>query len=87
MSNDLQTLRKKIDSIDEKLLELIGDRIKLMEEIGKIKKQLQLPVHDPSREKEKIEIINLQAKKSGIPAELVNKIWKDFFEISDEVQK
>ena len=43
--------RDEIDSIDSQLLSIFNRRASLALEIGKIKKTLNLPVYDPSREK------------------------------------
>lgn len=43
--------REEIDQLDSKLLSIFNRRASLALEIGRIKKILQLPVYDPSREK------------------------------------
>lgn len=43
--------REEIDRLDSELLAIFNRRASLALEIGKIKKQLSLPVYDPSREK------------------------------------
>ena len=44
--------RKRIDEIDLQLAELLCERSSCVIEIGKIKRQHDLPVYDPEREKE-----------------------------------
>jgi len=43
--------REEIDSLDSQLLAIFNRRAALALEIGRIKKILDLPVYDPSREK------------------------------------
>jgi chorismate mutase len=43
--------REEIDSLDSQLLAIFNRRASLALEIGRIKKVLDLPVYDPSREK------------------------------------
>ena len=43
--------REEIDSIDSQLLTIFNRRASLALEIGRIKKILDLPIYDPSREK------------------------------------
>jgi len=43
--------REEIDQLDSQLLSIFNRRASLALEIGRIKKILQLPVYDPSREK------------------------------------
>ncbi len=49
---DIQELRKNIDEIDTKIVELICERMKTAAEIGKYKRERNLPVYDASRERE-----------------------------------
>ena len=44
--------RKRIDEIDAQLAELLSERSRCVIEIGRIKRQQQLPVYDPERERE-----------------------------------
>jgi len=43
--------REEIDRLDSELLSIFNRRAELALQIGRIKKTLQLPVYDPSREK------------------------------------
>ncbi len=55
MMDDLEKLRKEIDEIDKRILELINKRALLALEIGKIKKENNLSSFDPLREREILE--------------------------------
>ena len=48
---DISDLRIKIDQLDLELLRIFNERAALALEIGEIKKDLDLPVYDPGREK------------------------------------
>ena len=48
----LDEIRKKIDAIDEKIIGLLGDRMKLALEIGKLKQKERSEVYAPARESE-----------------------------------
>ncbi len=53
--------RKKIDEVDEQLLQLLNLRARYTLEIGKIKKAKNLPIYDPERERqifERLETLN-----------------------------
>jgi chorismate mutase len=47
----IRGFREEIDALDSQLLSIFNRRASLALEIGRIKKILQLPVYDPSREK------------------------------------
>ena len=47
--------RKKIDEMDEQIVELIGKRAEAAKAIGELKRQSTLPVYEPLREKDVFE--------------------------------
>ncbi len=47
----IDDIRKRIDEIDRQLLQIFNERAGLALAIGEIKKELDLPVYDPEREK------------------------------------
>jgi chorismate mutase-like protein len=49
-SQELERLRKQIDAIDEKLVELFNQRAACVLEIGRYKQQKKLAVYEPKRE-------------------------------------
>ena len=48
---DIDTIRKRINLLDSDLLRIFNERAALALEIGQVKKQLDLPIYDPKREK------------------------------------
>jgi chorismate mutase/prephenate dehydratase len=55
--NPLDPLRAKIDSLDEKIVQLLNDRAKVVVEIGKLKQASNSPIYAPDREKAILERI------------------------------
>lgn len=47
----LSELRDQIDRIDDRLLELLAERIRIALRIGELKSEGGLPVYDPERER------------------------------------
>lgn len=47
----IDDIRERIDRLDSELLRIFNERASLALQIGEIKKGLDLPVYDPSREK------------------------------------
>jgi chorismate mutase-like protein len=60
---ELKKKRKEIDLIDQKLLTLLNQRLRIVEEIGKIKKGMGKKIYDPKREKEILD--RLKRKNKG----------------------
>jgi len=52
LTMDIRALRRTIDKIDEKLLDLINERLLLAQQIGHIKKKCDIRIIDKDREKE-----------------------------------
>jgi len=47
----IDEIRLRINQLDEQLLQIFNERAALALEIGAIKKQLNIPIYDPKREK------------------------------------
>jgi chorismate mutase len=48
----LRDCRDRIDELDRRILELLNQRTLIVEEIGRIKQHLDLPIYEPRREDE-----------------------------------
>jgi chorismate mutase len=48
---NIDSLREQIDQLDERLLDIFNQRAALALKIGTVKKQHDLPIHDPTRER------------------------------------
>ena len=55
MSKDLISIRNAISSLDEAILSLLSERMRLAGEIAIYKKEHNLPIFDPKRESEILE--------------------------------
>ncbi len=70
----LQDLRIKIDEIDLKILDLISDRQSLVKEVVRYKNRDQIV--DEKRIEYILCKLDEEAKKRGIPQQLVRDLWK-----------
>ncbi|MGA2327716.1 MAG: chorismate mutase [Bryobacteraceae bacterium] len=48
----LRECRDRIDELDRRILELLNDRTTIVEEIGRLKHHLGMPIYEPKREDE-----------------------------------
>jgi chorismate mutase len=48
---DLDELRRSIDAVDQQILKLLHDRVRLVLAVGEYKRERGIPVYDPSRER------------------------------------
>jgi chorismate mutase len=60
---DLEDLRKRIDLLDESLVRLLNARAACALEIGRIKREMGLPIYQPAREAEVLS--NVQGFNNG----------------------
>ena len=82
---DLQELRKKIDEIDNSLIDLFERRMALSAEIARYKQEHNLPVYDPVREREILE--KLAGKVKGGRGESITALYSLLFELSRAEQE
>ena len=75
MSEDsLQRLRQQIDAVDDQLLELLGKRAGLVQQVGHLKEQTNAPVFRPEREAAIVDRM-IAANTSALPAETIAAVW------------
>ena len=82
---DLQELRKQIDKIDDQLVSLFVERMRIAAAIGYYKKEHGLPVSVPGREAEKLADV---AEKSGLDmAPYTRELYSTLFALSRSYQE
>lgn len=85
----LEELRKEIDSLDEKILFLLNERMKIVKEIGKVKKLSQEELYRPEREKAIIlKLSQLSEEKNyNFAEEDLAALYKEIFKISIKLEE
>jgi chorismate mutase len=86
MSDKLVKYRKKIDEIDKNIINLLSKRLYIVNKIGKIKHQLDIPIDDSAREKEILKRL-YQLDGHSISREHLKLIFDTIFKISKDNQK
>ncbi len=72
----LEDLRKRIDELDQQLVELLNERARVVVEIGKLKNKAGKAVYAPDREKEVLARI-AEANKGPLPDKCLVAIWRE----------
>ena len=81
----LEKHRKKIDKIDDEIIELINSRVRIAVEIGKIKDRESREYHAPDRERGILE--RLESRNKGpLPSESVRAIYREIMSASLALQ-
>ena len=76
----LEACRQQIDTFDQRIVELIQERARVVAEVGDIKREAHLPVTVPGREQQVIEKAHELAKGGPLPAEAVGRIYQKLIE-------
>ena len=82
----LEELRKKIDDMDEQIVKLIAERVKIAEDIGHAKRQQGKQVEDHEREKKVLEKVKNISISAGINEAEISKIYKEIMAVSKGMQ-
>ncbi len=86
-TNKINKLRANIDVLDANLLELLGKRMKVAEEIGRVKKDANVAVLQNNRWNEILGKMILEGEKKGLTQEFVLKLFKAVHQESIEHQE
>jgi len=83
---DIADWRKKIDEVDRRLVELLSERARAAVEIGRLKRDTNLPIYEPERERVVFE--NVKGMNQGpLPGKDVVRIFERIMDVMRNVQK
>lgn len=85
--NKLATMRAKIDVIDHKLLEVMGNRMKISDQIGMLKKDNNVAILQTKRWNEILGKMILQGEENDLSEEFILKLYKAIHQESINHQK
>lgn len=78
--------RERIDAVDLRILDLINERTRIVQEIGSIKLEARLPIYEPKREDEVFR--NVTGNNTGpLPAEAVQRVFERIIDEMRVVQR
>ena len=86
MDQRLKILRQNIDNIDEKILDLLEDRMKIVQEVGELKQELDISVEDINREGKIIERLTQHSSGKLSEKQLI-RIFTSVFKSSKQIQQ
>lgn len=84
LKKELEGCRKNIDKIDTKMIKLLNKRGKLVQNIGKIKKKLNMDISQLERERQVIERMTLKSKI--LKNASVESIWREIIKACKLIQ-
>jgi chorismate mutase-like protein len=78
--------RDQIDVLDRQILELLNQRTRIVEQIGRVKQELDLPIYEPRREDEVFR--NVTGHNHGpLTAEGVRRVFERIIDEMRNVQR
>ena len=83
---DIADWRRKIDEIDQKLVEMLNQRAQAAQEIGRLKRNSDLPIYEPDRERVVLE--RVQAENQGpLENRHLMQIYERIMDVMRNIQK
>ncbi len=78
--------RDRINMVDRKLVGLLNERTRIVEEIGRVKRLARMPIYEPKREDEVFE--NVTSHNRGpLPEEAVRRVFERIIDEMRIVQR
>jgi chorismate mutase / prephenate dehydratase len=86
MTDRLEEFRRLIDDVDERLLALLGERARLVQQVGELKHVSSAPVYRPEREAQILE--RLRARNPGpLSGDAIAGIWHEVISACRELER
>jgi chorismate mutase-like protein len=82
----LEDYRVLIDAVDLRLLELLNERTRVVEQIGRVKRTAQLPIYEPRREDQVLENV-LSHNDGPLTPDAVKRIFERIIDEMRTVQR
>ena len=83
---DIAEWRKKIDELDRRMVELLNERARAAQEIGRLKRNTNMPIYEPDREKKVFENVRA-ASKGPLPESELQHIFERIMDVMRNLQK
>jgi chorismate mutase len=83
---ELDALRRSIDDLDGRILELVAERVKIVLAVGQFKREHNLAVYDPERERKMLDRLCAQAPEP-LDAATVRRIFERLIDESRRIEQ
>ena len=82
----LADCRSRIDVVDRRLVAILNERTRIVEQIGRIKREMEMPIYEPKREDEVYQ--NVTKNNPGpLTAEAVKRVFERIIDEMRVVQR
>lgn len=83
---DIADWRKKIDELDQRLVELLNQRARAAQEIGRLKRNTGMPIYEPDREKKIFENVR-KSNQGPLPDSELRHVYERIIDVMRNIQK
>lgn len=83
---DIQQLRKRVDEVDEQILNALSERAKICRAIGLVKKKQGMQIRDASRENELYKHVKEKAVQFHLDPIQVEAVYREIVNMCSAVQ-
>lgn len=87
MNDELENWRKQIDKLDERVLNLLAKRAKIVRKIGQFKKERNIPALDKSRWNKVLNSMLSKSEELGLSKDFTKKLYDLIHKYSVKIQK
>ena len=78
--------RRRIDELDQKLVALLNERAAAAQAIGRLKRQTDMPIYEPDREKEIFQNIR-RANHGPLPDRELTQLYERIIDVMRKIQR
>jgi chorismate mutase-like protein len=83
---ELERCRVLVDDVDRRLVALLNERTRVVQDIGRVKRQTQMPIYEPKREDQVF--ANISASNRGpLTEEAVRRIFERIIDEMRMIQR
>ena len=83
----LEEYRVQIDDLDRRLVDLLNQRTRVVEDIGRVKRSANLPIYEPKREDQVFANISAASGDGPLTKEAVRRIFERIIDEMRMVQR
>lgn len=85
--DEINQLRKRIDEVDEQILQFLNKRTEICKSIGSLKRKQKIPIKDIPRENDVYVHIRKKAAALGLDAAQVEAVYRQIVNMCSQVQE
>ena len=83
---ELERRRVQIDDVDRRIVELLNERTRVVEAIGKVKREARLPIYEPKREDEVFRNV-IDHNHGPLPPDAARRVFERIIDEMRNVQR